>query len=106
MSFLCRCQIAYGRAIPFRTGFVLNPVASDSCGAMRTGGAVSPQIALRLSGVNKIVSLRDTLPQGSDNLLMLSISETIETETCATEAKMCLWATVSERLNLINPIQA
>ena len=35
-----------------------------------------------------------------------SISETIETETCATESKMCLWATVSERLNLINPTLA
>ena len=66
-----------------------SPVDNDSRGAMRTGGAVPPQIALRLSGVNKIVSLRDTFPHVSGNLLMLGISETFGTETCLTEAKDC-----------------
>lgn len=46
MAPTCQCQIAYGKAPPFRTEVAPCLVASDPRGAMSTGAPSYPQTAL------------------------------------------------------------
>ena len=52
MVLVCRCQIVHGGATPFRTGFVLYLVASDSRGAMMTRALSCP--TLQFTSVGRV----------------------------------------------------